>query len=261
MDRLGRFLEELARSVAAAAVLGPLLIGVSAGAILQRALFRTPPSDMNWPYTVFARAFVAISGAPLWVYGKEHLRAGEAYVVVSNHESNLDPFAIMDGIRELVIRFVVKRQLAVVPIFGQALVVTGNASVERRGRGRGDMRRIREVVSRRDPRVSLLFFAEGTRSKDGRLHPFKRGAFATAISTGMPLLPVGVAGTYAVLRPGRWWFRRGGMAVEIGAPILVTEHADRDALQEETFAVVAKLRAQARARLRAADIDPGGRDD
>jgi 1-acyl-sn-glycerol-3-phosphate acyltransferase len=224
MKGLLGFLEELARTVAAVSLLTPLVLLVSTGAIVQR-LLGAPPSQVHWAYRV----------------------------------SNLDPFAIMDAIRELVIRFVIKRQLIQVPIFGHALASTGNASVERRGRG--DMRRIRAVLSRRDPRISLLFFAEGTRSRDGRLHPFKKGAFATAIATGLPLLPVGVAGSYFVLQPGRWWLRRGGIAIEIGAPIPVTERADRDALHEEAFAVVAKLRAQARARLRAADFEPGGRDD
>jgi 1-acyl-sn-glycerol-3-phosphate acyltransferase len=263
MHGLLRFLEELSRTLVGVLVLPPLLLMISLGALLQR-LVGMSASQMNWTYYIFSRAFIAISGARMMVYGRQHLQPGRVYVVVANHESNLDPFAMMDGIRELSIRFVLKRQLAQIPIFGHALSISGNATVQRQGGARGsdDVRRIRQAVSTRDPRVSLLVFAEGTRSRDGGLKPFKKGAFATAIEAGLPVLPVGLAGTYRILQPGKTWVRSGGgIALEIGPPIEVTAQTSREALHAETFAIVAKLRAQARARLREAGIDPGGRDE
>jgi 1-acyl-sn-glycerol-3-phosphate acyltransferase len=252
-----KFTEELGRTALASAVLLPLILLCSLAAVVQSA-WGAQPSQVDWVYQILSRAFVWVSGAALIRVGTRHVVAGQAYVVVSNHESNLDPFAIMWGLPELVIRFVIKRQLARIPLFGQALERSGNVIVERQGRG--DMRRVQEALAHRDPRVSLLFFAEGTRAKDGRLQPFKKGAFASAIDTGLPVLPVGIAGSYYVMQPGRWWLRRGGIAIEVGRPLPVDASTQRDALHEETFAAVAKLRAEARAALRAAGIEPGGRD-
>jgi 1-acyl-sn-glycerol-3-phosphate acyltransferase len=253
-----RFLDEFARTLSAVAVLPPLLLLLSIAALLAR-LLGARPSGVNWAYQLFAHSSVAISGARVKVYGKEILQPGHAYVLVSNHESNLDPFAILYGLRDLAIRFVIKREIMQLPVIGHALAFTGNASVERT-QGSGDVRRLQQALSKRDPEISLLFFAEGTRSKDGRLHKFKKGAFATAIATGLPVLPLGIAGSYFMLRPGTSWLRRGGIAIEIGPPIPVTEQTKRESLRDETFAAVAKLRLQARSRLRAAGLDPGGCD-
>jgi 1-acyl-sn-glycerol-3-phosphate acyltransferase len=110
--------------------------------------------------------------------------------------------------------------------------------------------------------VSVLFYAEGTRSRDGALHPFKMGAFVTAINSGLPVLPIGHAGSYRIWTPLSLWVRKLPMVVEIGAPIPVDALTsdNRDRLREETHKAVASLRMAARKRLREMGYDPGGID-
>jgi len=255
-----RSLETLARTLIALVTLPLLLFGVSIGALLQTLFVRPRQRDVQWAYRIFSRAFVGIAGGALRVSGREHVDAEQSYVVVSNHESNLDPFSLMSALPELRIRFVIKRQIMQIPVFGHALAATGNVTVDRRGSG--DVKRIRDTMSHRDPEVSLLFFAEGTRSRDGSFREFKKGAFATAIKEGLPILPVAVAGTYASLPPSAKALHKVAMAVEIGEPIPTAElgHSDRAALLESVHKQVAELRTRARASVRAAGDEPGGVD-
>ena len=174
-----------------------------------------------------------------------------------------DPFlpSLVAGLSGLVLRFVAKKEVMRIPIFGQALRITGNVRVVRTQTA-GDIERIRKGMTRRAKEVSVMFFAEGTRSRDGALHPFKKGAFATAIGFGLPILPVAIAGSRPIWPKGKLRLRRGTVAIEVGEPILIDglRIDDRTALRDRTHAVVTQLRAVARHRLRDWGFDPGGID-
>jgi 1-acyl-sn-glycerol-3-phosphate acyltransferase len=253
-------LDTFLRGCAAALLMPPLLAFVSAGAIVQ-VLLGARGVRTQWAYTTFSRAFVRMAGVRLLVRGAEQAERHGAYVVVSNHESNLDPFALVCALPQLHLRFVVKRQIMQIPIFGHALRWTGNVTVHRKP-GSGDIRRIQDTMSGREPEVSVIFFAEGTRDREGAFRPFKKGAFVTAINSGLPILPVALAGTFHSFPPARPVLRSGGVAVEVGSPIATTGLSveDRDALLADVQKRVAELRSSARARLRAEGFDPGGKD-
>ena len=110
--------------------------------------------------------------------------------------------------------------------------------------------------------MSILFFAEGNRARDGSYRAFKMGAFATALDFKLPVLPIAVAGTFRIWPPGRPWLVPAPVVLEIGAPIPVEGMGagDRTRLRDETHRVIAELRGRARARLRAQGVDPGGID-
>jgi 1-acyl-sn-glycerol-3-phosphate acyltransferase len=225
------------------------------------AFFGATPRSAHRCYVGFGRTCLLIAGTRVDRHGLENLKAGQAYVVVSNHESNWDPPTIVASLPDLVIRFVLKSQLLMIPVFGSALRRTGNIAVQRT-RTAADVKRIQEGMSDRDPDVSILFFAEGNRSRDGSYRPFKMGAFATALDFKLPILPIAVAGTAKIWRPGSLLVRKGAVALEIGEPIPVEGLSgdDRVALRDRTHAAVAALRARARGRLRARGVEPGGID-
>jgi 1-acyl-sn-glycerol-3-phosphate acyltransferase len=253
-------LAEGARTARCVAVLGPGLILYSAGAALA-ALAGAPRPFVDGFYFGFARLCLRVGATRLEVHGREQLSAGQAYVIVPNHESNWDPVALVAALAPHAVRFVIKRQIIAIPVFGHALRLTGNVRVERTNTTR-DVERIRHKMAERPLDVSMLFYAEGTRSRDGAFHAFKKGAFATAIAYGLPVLPIGHAGCYAIWKPETLWIRQGGVQVEIGEPI-PTEGlrlADRDDLRDRTREAVGKLRDRARARLRERGLDPGGID-
>jgi 1-acyl-sn-glycerol-3-phosphate acyltransferase len=248
------------RGLVAFIVLPVNLLFWSAAAFVHALLGATPRSAHRC-YRNFSSTSLLLAGTPVERHGLDHLVPGQAYVVVSNHESNWDPPTIMASLPDLVIRFVLKAQLLKVPVFGPALARTGNIAVSRT-RGAADVKRLQEGMSERDPDVSILFFAEGNRSRDGSYRSFKMGAFAAALDFKLPILPIAVAGTYRIWRPGTFWVRSGPIALEIGEPISVEAlgSEDRAALRTRAHAAVAELRSRARARLRARGVDPGGVD-
>ncbi|MEX2206924.1 MAG: lysophospholipid acyltransferase family protein [Myxococcota bacterium] len=251
---------DLPRGLLALAVLPLGVVFWSALAFLHALLGATPHAAHRY-YRGFARTCLVVGGTDVERNGLEKLVPGQAYVVVSNHESNWDPPTIIASLPDLVIRFVLKTELLAVPVFGPALRRTGNIAVERTRTG-ADVKRIQEGMSERSRDVSILFFAEGNRSRDGSYRPFKMGAFATALDFKLPILPIAVAGTFRIWRPETIWVRKGPVVLEIGEAIPVEGlgSEDRGALRDRTHAAVAELRARARARLRARGVEPGGID-
>jgi 1-acyl-sn-glycerol-3-phosphate acyltransferase len=141
--------------------------------------------DTRWAdpiLRIWARAILAAAGVQLEVRGLENVPS-RTCVVVSNHQSHFDALAILTALRRHV-RFVAKRELFRIPIFGLALRATGNIEVNRTG-GDKDREQLRRAVAAVRERVTLLFFAEGTRSPDGALRPFKKGAMLLALEAGV----------------------------------------------------------------------------
>ncbi len=245
----------------AALVVLPLGILVLGGAATVLALAGVANARIHRLYVRFARLCMRVGSTRLLVHGEENFRPGQPYVIVPNHESNWDSPCLVAALPQLVIRFVAKQEIMRIPVFGQVLRATGNVRVVRK-QTQGDVARIHAAMDRRDPEVSILFFAEGTRSSDGAFHGFKMGAFATALGYGLPVLPIGIAGSRPIWPKGILRVRSGTVAVEVGEPIRVDGLGpdDRIALRDRTHAAVAELRARARQRLRGAGCDPEGID-
>lgn len=257
---LGESADTRSRTAVALLVLPAGLIFYSAAAFAL-GIARASTATVHRCYVGFARLCLRVVQTKLMVYGADHIRPGQGYVVVANHESSWDPPCLVAGLPDVFLRFVVKKELMRIPVFGQALRRTGNVKVVRTHTA-DDVARIREVMGRRASEVSMIFFAEGTRSRDGSLRPFKMGAFATAIASGLPILPVGLAGPFTVWPPATLRLCRGAVVIEVGETIssdgLTLD--DRAALRDRTHAAVSALRSRARERLRAEGYDPGGPD-
>ncbi len=239
----------------------PAALGLVSLWILVLSFLRAPRERIDRAYWWFGRVGCRIAGSKLLVRGLDGVQPGKAYVLVPNHESNWDPVVLVAALETIPARFVAKRQIIRIPVFGWALLRSGNVRVERTNT-QGDVERIRRQMEERPLDVSILFYAEGTRSREGALREFRKGAFVTAISYGLPVLPIGHAGTYRIWRPGRFGIRSGPVAVEVGRPIPVdglTYH-DRDKLRDQTFEAVRELRTRARDRIRELGFDPGGID-
>ena len=246
---------------AVALVVVPLAVVFYSSAVVASALAGASTATQHRFFVSFGRLCLRVGGTQLQVHGIENVVEGQPCVVVANHASDWDPPCILAALPRVFIRFVVKQELMRIPIFGHALRLSGNVRVVRTQTA-ADVERIRAAMGRRAQDVSMLFFAEGTRSSDGSLQPFKIGAFATALACGLPILPVALAGTYAIFPKGQLRLRRGVVAVEVGEPISTEglSFEDRAALRDRTRSAVEALRARARRRLREQGCDPGGLD-
>jgi 1-acyl-sn-glycerol-3-phosphate acyltransferase len=259
-EALPRDLRTAVRTAVAIAVIVPAVLLASAS-VLILAVLGAPRRLIDRLYTGIGDLGVLVGGTTVDAVGLEHVQPGASYVVVANHESDWDPVVLFHVLRGLSMRAVIKDQMMRIPIFGWALQKSGNVRVMRTG-GAGDVARLRESMALRLPGVSLLFYAEGTRSRDGALHPFKMGPFTTAIAAGLPILPVATAGTFRIWPPVTLRLRQGPVVVEVGEAVETAGLGidDRHALRDRCFAIVRELRRRARERLRAEGGDPGGVD-
>ncbi len=187
---------------------------------------------------LWARSILAASGVRHEASGLENLPSGN-FVLAVNHQSHFDALVLFAHIRRHM-RFIAKQQLRKIPVFGYALARAGNVFVDRTGSA-SDKTKLKASVRAVQERVSIVFFAEGTRSKDGKLAPFKKGAAVLALEAGVPLVPAALAGTHEILPSGRIAIQARPAALVIGLPLLTTGLTldDRDELTEECHARVA----------------------
>jgi 1-acyl-sn-glycerol-3-phosphate acyltransferase len=157
--------------------------------------------DSNFASRVFAVTWAKwlawLTPISVTVLGAENASRGRSYVVVSNHQSMYDILVIY-GWLALDLKWVMKQELRKMPAIGIGCEKAGHIFVDRKNPKRA-REALEEALQRLGNGIGILFFAEGTRSMDGRLLPFKKGAFRTAIEQQLPLLPVTVVGTRAIL--------------------------------------------------------------
>ena len=197
--------------------------------------------------------FCWITGARVTARFAVPLDKSRSYVFVSNHTSNLDAPAILSVV-DHPLRFIAKRELEKIPIFGWAARRMGHVFIDRKDSSRAT-KAIRERIDKGLTGASLFFFAEGTRSTVDELLPFKKGAAVAAIDTRLDCVPIAVAGARDVLKPkGFGLFRPGPVAIVFGAPIPVGSwtHEERAGLVAEQRQAVEKALAEARALVSAA---------
>lgn len=138
-------------------------------------------------------------------------------VYIANHQSQFDIPALVLSM-PCDFRMVAKRELLYIPIFGWALWLAGFIFIDRRDRDRA-IRRLDRTLRKIRRGTSVVVFAEGTRSPDGRLLPFKKGGFVLAMKAGVPIVPVSIRGGHRILPKGSLRVRPGTIDLVFGAPI------------------------------------------
>jgi 1-acyl-sn-glycerol-3-phosphate acyltransferase len=216
-----------------------------AARILIPAALRSPnfariarEQPRNW-----ARSLLWAAGVKVELEGLEHLSPGEPAVIVANHESWFDVFALVVHL-PVDTRFVGKIELTRIPFFGPSWLACGHIAIDRSDRQKAiESLRVAGETLRREG-AAVVMFPEGTRSADGELLPFKKGAFVLALQTGVPVVPVGVSGSRDIMPKGSWRIRSGTIVVRVGPPIPSEGRGEgaRDALLQHSRAEVERLR-------------------
>jgi 1-acyl-sn-glycerol-3-phosphate acyltransferase len=169
------------------------------------------------------------TGVRVTVEGLERLTPGTTYVFVSNHQSIYDTPVIFSSL-PFQLRIIAKESLARFPVLGWHLKRGRHILVDRRHPDRtGILQRWRALVSEG---LSLMIYAEGTRSADGRVGRFKAGSFLLAIEAGLPVVPIAVIGTRRVMPKGRLRTEPGDVTLVVHDPIqpaALAEPTPRDA--------------------------------
>ena len=181
------------------------------------------------------------AGATLRVEGLERVDFSKPHVFVANHQSIIDICALFRAM-PVPTRFVIKQEIAKVPFIGWYARAMGMVFIER-GHAREATERLHGVVSLIRAGESLCAFPEGTRSRNGSVGPFKGGAFQVALQAGVPVVPIAIDGSGAVLPASGFRVRPGTITLRIGEPIPTAGlHAgDRHALAQRAHDAVAAM--------------------
>lgn len=167
--------------------------------------------------TVFSPGLLWIAGIKLEVNGKENVPLDRPVIFIANHCSHLDIGTLCRSL-PVNLHFIGKKELAWVPIVGWYMWVAGHIFIDRSNKKKAI--KSLEVASQKiKSGKSVVMYPEGTRSKNGKLGNFKKGAFHLAMQSGVPIVPVSIKGTYNVWSANSNKITPGNVSVEIGKPI------------------------------------------
>jgi 1-acyl-sn-glycerol-3-phosphate acyltransferase len=225
---------------------GIYTIGWTAACICAALLARTlcggrthlPLRMASW---LWAPGLLRGAMARLRVEGLDQVDWSRPHVFVANHQSIIDVCALFRAL-PVPLRFVLKQELAAVPFIGWYARAMGMVFIER-GRAHSAARSLQAAAQLLEHGASLCAFPEGTRSGNGELRPFKGGAFHAAIIAQVPVVPIAIIGSGAVLPPSGFRVRPGTIRVRVGAPIpaLGMQAHDRQQLAQRAHDAVAEL--------------------
>ncbi|OGP54304.1 MAG: hypothetical protein A2Y65_11005 [Deltaproteobacteria bacterium RBG_13_52_11] len=173
------------------------------------------------------------NGVRVQVTGLEHIDSRKPSIYMCNHQGSFDIFALLAYLHAQ-FRWLAKAELFRIPILGWAMSTAGYISLDRSEKKKAY--RSMEIAARKIKEgTSVVIFPEGSRSLDGVLQPFMNGGFTLAIKAGIPICPITIDGTWAIMPRTTLRIKKGAIRIVIERPIKTTEFTmkDRRQLMEE----------------------------
>ena len=194
---------------------------------------------INFLYRVgmgLAYSAARLAGARVKLVGMDKIDLSGTYIFMSNHVSNLDPPILCPLIPRRT-SILAKKEIWRIPILGKALDLAEIVPVERENRDAAiqSIRRAGEVMQHH---INMTLFPEGTRSRDGRLLPFKKGPFHLAAETGFPIVPITILGTYEMMPKGNVIVRPGTATLVFHPPVDPKQYSSREELMQAVHDVI-----------------------
>jgi 1-acyl-sn-glycerol-3-phosphate acyltransferase len=168
-------------------------------------------------------------GIRIEVTGRDRLDMRQRYIFMSNHVSNLDPPLLLPLLPGRTSVFL-KRSLMKIPVLGYAMQLGKFIPVDRDGRVESAIQSVETARQALNSGLHIAAFVEGTRSRDGRLLPFKKGPFYLAMETGAPVVPISLWGTEGMMKKGSMRIIPGAAHVVFHAPLWPRDYATREEL-------------------------------
>ena len=196
----------------------------------------------------WGRSCLFFAGLKVQVQGSENISYDRPAIYVSNHQSNFDILIVYAGL-PIQFRWMAKQELFRVPIFGLAMKRCGIIPIDRSNR-RKTMHSIIAAAQRIKKGASVVIFPEGTRTPDGKLQKFKKGALLIAAKAQVPVVPIAIHGSYHVQSKDRWKINGGPLKLEFLKPI-----STDDLKRSDINALTNKVHDQIARSLQGATID------
>lgn len=213
----------------------PILVGFTLfTAILT--IIALPWKNSRFIYSVqqiWARSFCRLMFIPVSVEGMENIDPKSSYVFVSNHQSAFDIFVIYGWLPNI-FKWLMKKEIGRIPFVGAACRAAGHITIDRSS-SVAAMESLRLMERELTDGVSTVIFPEGTRTRDGELGRFKRGAFQVAFDLSLPIVPISLSGCYDVMPKGAKYVTRHAIKMTIGKPISLASFPQDDPQQAIAF--------------------------
>lgn len=194
-----------------------------------------------YPPKVWSRIFCFVALCPVKATGHENIDKNKSYVFVANHQGAFDIFLIY-GFLNHNFKWMMKQSLRKMPLIGKACESAGHIMVDDSG-ARGVKRSMNQSLETLKHGQSLVIFPEGSRTLDGKIHRFKRGAFNLACDNNLEIVPITIEGPYKIMRRGTLQIFPHKLKMTIHKPIS-SDIADRDEraeyLKEKAFEIISK---------------------
>jgi 1-acyl-sn-glycerol-3-phosphate acyltransferase len=213
-------------------VVGPILIFLG--------LFVDPRKN-DWPQRAFLRNIVRLAGVKLEVRRSPGFDPARTCIFMCNHVNIFDPFVIYSAIPQFVRGFELESHFKL-PFYGWMMGRFGGNIPVPVGVDRAGLKLMRErAKAALDSGISLVAFAEGSRTRDGHVHEFKKGVFSLAYTFGVPIVPMSIVGSYQFFQTGNWMLYPGKVTVYLHDTIDISQisRASIDELRQRVQEIVA----------------------
>lgn len=186
----------------------------------------------------WGRSILIVSRIKVSVKWPADIDRSKSYIYMSNHQSNFD-IPVLLGHLKVQFRWLAKMELFKIPIFGHAMRKAGYISIDRNKR-ESAFKSLKNAAREIKSGVSVLIFPEGTRSRDGKIRPFKKGGFIMAIDSGAPIVPIVISGTRSIMTKGSIKINPGKVSVVVHQPIQTSVYTreTKEALMERVRRII-----------------------
>jgi len=186
----------------------------------------------------WGKSILMVSRIKVSVNGFSNIDPSVPYIYMPNHQSNFDIPVLLGHLR-VQFRWLAKVELFKIPIFGNAMRKAGYISIDRYHR-ESAFESLQIAAQKIKAGVSVLIFPEGTRSRDGKIRPFKKGGFVLAVDSGVPIVPVVITGTRRIMTKGKFQVNPGHVHMFIHKPIDTSAYTrkTKEALMESVRRVI-----------------------
>jgi len=171
---------------------------------------------------IWAKILLLLSNTKVEVIGKENIIQGRPQVFMANHQSDFDILIALGHVPGQ-FRWIAKKELFNVPIFGAAMKNAGYIEIDRNNHEKA-LRSMEEAALRIREGKSVMTFPEGTRSRNGEIKPFKQGTFHLAIRSGVPIVPISIIGSGQIMPKRSLKVKPGRVKLVIGKPMEVKNY-------------------------------------
>ncbi|MCE5282147.1 MAG: 1-acyl-sn-glycerol-3-phosphate acyltransferase [Deltaproteobacteria bacterium] len=200
-------------------------IGVAVTAFMSTCAFLFPlispgENKVHRIANLWARMLLWLAGTKVEVIGLENVRQGKPQIFMANHQSDFDILIVLAHIPGQ-FRWIAKKELFKVPIFGKAMRNAGYIEIDRQNHEKA-LRSLEEAAQKIREGKSVVTFPEGTRSKDGTIKAFKQGMFHLAIQAGVPITPISIIGAHEIMPKRSLVVKPGTITMVIDRPVEVS---------------------------------------